>query len=95
MFACQRCLLLSITFSCCVFEAIDLLLLHLNNVEMVHNACWIKTQFLLCGAHKDIGDDIFLKASVYVRLQKPGSAAEKKMQVLRLAAATSFFWRLI
>lgn len=41
------------------------------------------------------GDDIFLKASVYVRLQKPGSAAEKKMQVLRLAAATSFFWRLI
>lgn len=41
------------------------------------------------------GDDIFLKASAYVRLQKPGSVAEKKMQVLRFAATTSFFWRLI
>lgn len=98
LFACRRCLPLSITSSCCVFEAIDLPLLHLNNVEKLHNACWIKNTIAIVCCTQRHGDDIFLKASVYVRLQKPGFAASiaaKKMQVLRFAATTSFFWWLI
>lgn len=61
-----------------------------------------KTQSLLCAAHKGTGMTL-LKASVYVRLQKPVNdffflfmcGAGKKTQVFRFAAAASFFWRLI
>lgn len=100
MFGCQ-CLPGSITPSLCIAEAIDLPLLHLKDDEKPHNARWMKnTIAIVCSAQKD-GYDALLKASVYVRLHKPGNVfvlffssyvVGKKTQVFRFASTAAAFF---